>query len=201
MKWSLIIVLCSYQTIAVDPPINCDLKKQAEGIKVFTCKTDNERFRTLRAEFVIRNTTIYELQQFLMRVDNYHTWQYNTMHAETLKEINADEFIYVSDIDAPWPVEDRELMMNFKVTHEPAHQRMQIEMHTIESAQPVKEGFIRVPFMHGHWTVIQTKNNALDVAYVLRIDPGGTIPAWLVNLAMAEGPYISFRNLKKQLEK
>jgi hypothetical protein len=78
---------------------------------------------------------------------------------------------------------------------------MQIDMHTFQSGRPVKEGFLRVPFMHGHWNVKSLENNALQVEYILQIDPGGSIPVWLVNLAMAEGPYISFRNLKKQLEK
>jgi len=35
----------------------------------------------------------------------------------------------------------------------------------------------------------------------MRIDPGGSLPVWLVNMAMAEGPYLTFVNLKKQLEK
>ena len=39
----------------------------------------------------------------------------------------------------------------------------------------------------------------LKVSYFLNVDPGGSIPAWLVNLAVAEGPYESFRNLKRQL--
>lgn len=142
-----------------------------------------------------------ELKTFLMRVENYPTWQYNMIHAEVIQKLSENEITYVSEIDAPWPVEDRELVINFKVSPDFTVHQMQIDMHTFQSGRPVKEGFFRVPFMHGHWNVKSIENHSLQVEYILQIDPGGSIPAWLVNLAMAEGPYISFRNLKKQLEK
>jgi hypothetical protein len=59
---------------------------------------------------------------------------------------------------------------------------------------------IRVPFFDGSWK-INKGVNVLKVTYTLRIDPGGLVPAWLANLAMAEGPFVSFQKLKKQLEK
>lgn len=196
-----IIVFCFITNLTIGQPSNCNLKKQTDGIKVYTCKTEYERLKTLKAEFIVKNTSLSALRDFLLRVDNYPTWQYNMMNAELLQIISEDEITYRSEINAPWPIEDREMMMNFKVTEDAANQQMYIEMRAFESTQPVKEDFIRVPFMHGQWNVISTKNNTLEVEYILRIDPGGSVPAWLVNLAMAEGPYISFRNLKRQLEK
>jgi hypothetical protein len=66
---------------------------------------------------------------------------------------------------------------------------------------PLDEDLIRVPFMKGQWRVRQGANNTLFIEYFLRINPGGTVPAWLVNIAMADGPHHSFRNLKQQIYK
>jgi START domain len=198
---AFLIFLCFASAYVYGQPTHCNLKKQAEGIKVYTCKTELERFRTLKAEFVIKNTSIVELRNFLLHINNYPTWQYNTIHSEVIQRISDNEIQYVSDIDAPWPVEDRETVIDLKISGEPSQQQMHIEMHTFQSERAVKEGFIRVPFMYGQWNVKRVNDNSLQVEYILQIDPGGSIPAWLVNLAMAEGPYISFKNLKKQLEK
>jgi hypothetical protein len=39
------------------------------------------------------------------------------------------------------------------------------------------------------------------VQYELRVDPAGSLPAWLVNMLSSKGPYESFLNLKTQLLK
>ncbi len=197
----LLILFCCLSIHAKCQLTHCSLKKQAEGIKVYTCKSQHGQFKTLKAEFLVKNTSIAELKMFLMRVENYPTWQYNMIHSEVIQKISENEISYISEIDAPWPVEDRETVINFKISPDITVHQMQIDMQTFHSNRPVKEGFLRVPFMHGRWIVKSIENNSLQVEYILQIDPGGSIPAWLVNLAMAEGPYVSFRNLKKQLEK
>ena len=197
----LLILFCCISINSFCQLTNCSLKKQAHEIKVYTCKTDHGRFKTIKAEFLLKNTSIAELRAFLMQVENYPTWQYNMIHAELIQKISDYEISYISEIDAPWPVEDREMVINFKISPDITIQQMQIDMHTFQSGRPVKEGFLRVPFMHGRWNVKSIYENSLQVEYILEIDPGGSIPAWLVNFAMAEGPYVSFRNLKNQLEK
>lgn len=200
MKGILILILC-ISVQAYCQPIDCSLKKQSEGIRVYTCKAEHEQFKTLKAEFIIKNTSMVELKNFLMHVENYPTWQYNMMHAEVIQKISDNEISYLSHINAPWPVEDREMVVNLRVLPGLTDHQIHIEMNTLQTDRPVANGFLRVPFMHGRWTVKEVQNNSLQAEYILQIDPGGTIPAWLVNLAMAEGPYVSFRNLKKQLEK
>jgi len=178
---------------------DCNLKKDTDGIKVYTCKSENDRFKTLKAEFTLKNTSFNELKNFMLAVENYPKWQYNMIHAELTDKISDQEINYISQVNAPWPVEDRELVVNLKVSENASDHQMQIDIHTIESNQPVKPGFIRVPFMNGHWKVTSNQQH-LDVEYTMHINPGGIIPAWLVNMAMAEGPLETFGNLKKQLE-
>jgi hypothetical protein len=197
---ALLILFYSITSQSLAQSINCDLKKQTGGINVYTCKAEHEKFKTLKAEFILKHTSLDDLENFLMRVDNYTTWQYNVVEAGVIQRISDHEITYRTEIEAPWPIESREALMNFKVNREESDQRMRIETYNFESTHTLKKGVIRIPFMRGLWTVIKNEND-LHVEFVLRINPGGSIPAWLVNMAMAEGPYISFRNLKRQLEK
>jgi len=84
--------------LSIGQPSNCDLKKQTDGIKVYTCKTEHERLKTLKAEFVVKNTSLYELRTFLLRVDNYPTWHYNRIHAQLLPTLSEQEITYTSKI-------------------------------------------------------------------------------------------------------
>lgn len=178
---------------------DCDLKKDKDGIKVYTCKSDSSKFRSLVAEFDLENTSLKTLEDFLWDVDNYVTWQYNMVEANLIKKINTHEMIYRSEIDAPWPVEDRELLVQFSVRNQ-SPDEVTFIINSITYDYPAKADVIRVPYSNATWKVTKHENS-LHVKYTLNINPGGYVPAMLVNLAMAEGPYVSFRNLKTMIGK
>lgn len=177
---------------------NCDLKRDSDGIKVYTCKTGTEKFKTLKAEFVLANTSMKQLKTFLWDVSNYPTWQYNLLEAHEILTTTETQVAYRALVDAPWPVENRETIVKMNVME--MDSLLSIQVSGIDYAQPPPENVIRVPYFEASWQVVPNGKN-LKAVYTLSIDPGGTVPAWLVNIAMAEGPYESFRNLKMQLEK
>jgi START domain len=178
---------------------DCDLRKDSDGIKVYVCKSGHEKFKTLRAEFLLENTSMDQLLAHLFDVPNYPNWQYNMASAEMLSKISEDEMMYRSEIDAPWPLEDRELIINFNVIRDAGPNQVRIVIHNMLSDRPIPEGLIRVPFFSATYSITVVNGTSLNVIYHLKIDPGGSVPPWLVNIAMAEGPYISFKNLKKRI--
>jgi hypothetical protein len=195
------LLLCSLSIICCTSYAQhdgCDLKRDSDGVKVYTCKTEDDKFRLLIADFELANTSLTELQAFLWDVKNYVNWQYNMVEAEMLANINANEITYRSLVDAPWPVDDRELMLSLKWVSEPAQTKIIIK-NIVDDAPP-PDDVVRVPFFDASWTILTDGKN-LRVTYRLKIDPGGTVPAWLANLAMAEGPHVSFKKLKEQIEK
>jgi START domain len=179
---------------------DCDLKRDKDGIKVYTCKSDSSNFRSLVAEFDLKNTSLKTLEDFLWDVDNYVNWQYNMLEASLIKEITDNDMIYRSEIDAPWPVENRELLVKFSVIRNPVPDEVMFLINSIAYDYQVRENVVRVPYSSASWQV-KKDGNSLHIKYMMNIDPGGYVPSWLVNLAMAEGPYVSFRNLKKMIEK
>ncbi len=178
---------------------DCDLRRDSDGIKVYVCKSANEKFKTLRAEFTLENTSMDQLLEFLFNVKDYPNWQYNMISAKKLDRISDTEMNYQSDVDAPWPVDDRELIVNFKVNRDAGANQINIVMHNILSDIPMKSGFMRVPFFFATYQISGINKTSLKIVYNLNIDPGGSVPPWLVNMAMAEGPYLSFKNLKKRM--
>jgi hypothetical protein len=192
-------VLCMSATFCFGQVEDCDLRKDSDGVRVYVCKSGNEKFRTLRAEFILETTSIEEYLEFLFDVEHYPAWQYNMASAELLERISDNEMIYRSEIDAPWPLEDRELFVNFKINRDAGPGQIKIAIRNILSDRPVPAGLVRVPFFSATYVLTTINKTSLHVIYNLKIDPGGSLPPWLVNMAMAEGPYVSFRNLKKRI--
>lgn len=191
-------MLCLTTTFCFGQLQDCDLKHDEDGIQVYVCKSDDEKFRTLRAEVVLENVSMVTFEKFLLQVENYPLWQYNMVSAQRLQTISDTEMIYRSEVDAPWPVDDRELILNFKITREGSDQLTIVNSNAVFD-YPTQSNVLRVPFFFATYQVSVINETSIKIIYTLKIDPGGYVPPWLVNLAMAEGPYISFKNLKAQI--
>jgi len=200
MKFLWIGLFCAIVFPSFGQLDDCDLKRNRDGVKVYTCKSANEKIKSLRAEFVLENTSLEELEMFMLDVENYVTWQYNMTEAKVLKKVSDTEVIYRTEVDAPWPVDNREMIVRLKIDKGTEAKQMNLSITSIPYEHPAKEGVIRVKSSQAAWHVV-VNGTSLEVEYTLRIDPGGSIPAWLINMAMAEGPHESFRDLKAQIEK
>lgn len=198
MSRFILLSLFRFVSDSVIAQAPCDLKRDSEGIKVYTCKTENEKFKLLRAEFELYGISLNQLKDFIWNVPNYTTWQYNMIESELISSSGEFEMAYRSVVDAPWPVENRELTLKVQMSVDTTS--ASIFIHSFDYTKPVPDDMIRVPLFDASWKIV-VGAVSLSVTYTLRIDPGGMVPAWLANLAMAEGPFVSFKKLKEQLEK
>lgn len=173
---------------------DCDLKKSQDSIFVYTCKHADSRLKSIKANFSIK-TKLSVLAGSLLDVPNYTSWQYKTIEATVLKKISDNEIIYRSEIEAPWPVSNRDLVMHLKVTQDTITRKLIISLKSMPDFVTEKVDVVRVPHAEGQWIIEAGKNDELLIRYNFLIDPGGSVPVWLINLALADGPYETFRDL------
>jgi hypothetical protein len=63
-----------------------------------------------------------------------------------------------------------------------------------------KPGIIRVKQFTGMWELIKINENETRVTTQCHTEPGGEIPAWVINYMIVTGPYETFMNMKKMLK-
>lgn len=178
---------------------NWSLKKDQDSIQVYTAHAEGSKFKRIRADFTIR-TTREKLFDKLLNADRYVDWQYNTLYSKVLERVTPKEIIYYNEVDAPWPVANRDLVIRLKIEENPSESFFRILTLSEPGSVAVKDGIIRVPSSKGEWKVTDSGNGRLQVRFEMQIDPGGDVPAWLVNLTSSMAPYQTFLNLKKMLE-
>jgi len=177
----------------------CKLKIDKDSIKVYTCHTDTSRFKSIVTELTV-NATLNQLTRFILDIPHYTRWQYNTTEAKTIKKISDSEQIYRTVIEAPWPVTDRDMVVRIRLTRDENQKNLIITSDSERGIVPEMEKLIRIPSSHAQWTVSR-EGKKLRIRYVMQIDPGGAVPAWLANWVCANAPYLSFKQLKAELEK
>ncbi len=173
------------------------LKKDEEGIKVFTADTDNSDFKCIKVECTVKATQS-QLVALLTDIARQPDWVYGSKSAEVLKTINANEFIFHSEVDVPWPCADRDYIAHITI-NQPSPQLLTIDSYSEPDMLPLKDGVVRVKKSAAHWDVTKEDNDLLKIVYTVSFDPAGSVPAWLTNMFVTKGPLVTFQKLKDKV--
>jgi hypothetical protein len=176
------------------------LKTEDEGIKVYTRSVNNSNFKAVKVNCEVP-ATASQFVAVIMDIKNSVTWAYHTKSATVLKQVSPSELYYYSEVQVPWPVHNRDFISHILVKQDPKTKIITIDAPCLGDYIPQKNGIIRVTNSVGRWTITPTTKDTLKIEYTLALDPGGDVPAWLINLFAAEGPMQTFKNLKLQLQK
>ena len=98
---------------------------------------------------------------------------------------------------APWPIDNRDFVVNVKVQQD-AKTKVVTQVSTnMPTFIKKKDGHVRITQFQALWTLTPMKNGIVNCEYQLLVNPGGNIPAWLVNLAAVDGPFETTLNMRE----
>ena len=174
------------------------LKDQKDGIFVYSRHSELSKFNDIEGQLDLPGT-VGQLTTILFDVEKYSQWAYCTKSAMPIRRIGANELIYYSEISVPWPLSNRDLCADVVLSHDSATHSTLLVCRGMKDAVPEKKGLVRIPRSMAVWNITQKSDKVIHVRYVLQIDPGGCLPAWIANLFATKGPMESFGNLKKRM--
>jgi hypothetical protein len=198
-KITLILLLFITLTTAnADEPWALSTTK--EGIKVYTRHVPNSKIKAIKVECSL-NATPAQLVAVLMDIKGSIDWVYHTKSVNLIKQVSPSELYYYSEVNIPWPVHNRDFIAHIKVTQDPVTKVITVDAPCLADMVPVKDGIVRIEHSVGKWIITPTDNGQVKVEYTLHLDAGGSVPAWLLNMFITQGPTESFIKLKAQLQK
>ena len=174
-------------------------KKEKDGIIVYSRHSELSKFNDIRVSVDLPGT-IEQMSAVLMDVEKYPAWVYATKSSELVKKVNDNEVIYYAEVETPWPAANRDFYADVKATLHPENHCLIVESAGIKDYKPEKKDLVRVPMSKGHWVVTTTSANHIHLEYILQLDPGGSIPACILNTFAAKAPLETFANLKRKME-
>lgn len=177
---------------------NWKLEKNKNGIKVFTHIPEGAELKEIKMSSTA-NATLSQAAAVLLDVDEYPRWIYNCNQAKIIKRISKHEILYYSNVKAPWPVSDRDVVANNKIFQNPKTKVVFSESTANIDVLPSIDDKVRIKKFYGLWKITPIEKNKIKIEYYLKINPGGKLPVWVVNLFIANAPYQSMLNFKRQL--
>ena len=177
---------------------NCNLKKDNDGIKVYLCDSELSNFRTIVVELDMP-ATLSQYAAHVLAVENYKYWHYKSIEPSLLDKISDTEIYYYSEVEAPWPVDNRDFIFHLQMSQDSITKILKVELTEMPDYIPHKEGIVRVPEGHAVLKVTPIDKANVHVSYIIDLNPGGDIPAWVANMFAAKAPWQTYNEFRKRI--
>ncbi len=175
------------------------LKKEKKDLKVYVRDNPASPIKELKMKFTVE-ASMSAIVLLLQDVAAIPDWVYKCPEAYHLEKVSSSEEVYYNRVDFPWPLDDRDLIVRNTMVQDSTTKMIRSESFNEPAFIPKKDGLIRIPKLHLWWEFTPRGNGIVDVEYFLSSDPGGMIPAWMINLAIDQGPTQTIKAFKKTLK-
>ena len=168
-------------------------KNEKEGVKVYYRKT----FDVYELKLITSlKVSLSGLVTLLSEVENYPKWGYKVAESRELKKISDFETYYYSRLDFPWPLDDRDIVVRSKVVQDAVTRKVTATSIAQPNYLPDNKGVVRMTNAHTSWTLLPGPGGWTYVEYYIYSDPGGSLPDWMVNMALDVGPRETIKNIR-----
>ena len=176
------------------------LKKNQNGIQIYTRKSTTSSVDDLKTIAVL-NGSLTSVAALIMDANNFPNWIYDCKEGRILEQVSPTEQYQYQYLNAPYPVSDRDIVVHFTIRQDPETKIVYTKSIAVDGHLPLKKDVVRLPVFDGGYELQLIGENKVQVLYTLKMDPGGSIPDWLVNLTFLTGPYESTLKMQKQIER
>ena len=176
-----------------------ELEKNTDGINIYTRSVADSELKELKVEFSI-DLKLSPIVEHLNNAEIFNDWVNSSMVFESLQENGGGNGLYYGIVDFPWPLDDRDYVINTTTYQNPSTKVVTIESKNTEfSSRPNYPDYVRIPSHHNRWVLTPVSSQKTEISYWLKSDPGGAIPNWLINLVIDKGATRSIKNMLNML--
>ncbi|MCF6170691.1 MAG: START domain-containing protein [Bacteroidales bacterium] len=204
MKTALVLLLSTFFLFSEENLVPADdgwvLKKDKNNIKVFTRQTAEGKMKEFRIIALLK-ASMTQLVATLEDVEAYPQWMSDVKSTKILRQFNPNEKYYYIEIDAPWPISNRDNIIHFQLQADTIGQVVTIKVEGMPDYIPEKKDIVRIPHSGGTWELRPKENGETEVISLYATDPGGNLPDWVINMFIVDRCYRSLINLKEFVEK
>jgi len=178
------------------PADNWVLEKDKDNIRIWTRDTETSNIKSFKAVTIV-SASVAQLASVLNDVGAYPEWMANLESTEILKEISKNECYYYFEVEAPWPVSNRDNVVHFKLTNNYETKGFKVDVIGDADYIAEKQDIVRILKSIGTWEITPIEKGKTEVVFEYAADPGGKLPAWAINIFIVDGPFKTLSNLKE----
>jgi hypothetical protein len=198
MNVLIAVLICLLHGSELQSTPGWELKRERNGIIIYTREATDSDLKEYRAYAVI-GCPLEDVFEFALDLEHRPQWVNHCTGLEIIDTV-AGRVRYHTSYDLPWPLPDRDLVVEMEVLEKDSN-AVHLLTRSIDLAYPVPEGVVRMPRYREE--VFYERLDAGHTNYRIEgfADPGGKVPAWVVNMFLVDGIYDSVIRIRETAAK
>jgi hypothetical protein len=168
-----------------------------DGILVQSRLTAGAKYQEFRAEAEI-DATVAQAIALLKDTPACRHWLFRCKESRLIREMSSTERIFYQVTSLPFPAKSRDAIFHAAITFE-GPSSVRVTMSSMPDEVPQTK-HVRVREAFGTYLLEPTRENKLRVTWQQYVDPGGSLPAWLVNSMLTDLPFKSLRAFRERVK-
>ena len=172
---------------------------EADGITVHKRVKKDTILLEFKATGILRGK-ISDYQSVILNTEIMRDWAPQCIEAQNVESINDRETIVYVACNGVWPVADRDYIARRTITSDPERSTVRINVNLTENSDaPVIKSRVHIPYLKCCWILKRANPSHTHVELRACVDPGGWLPAWLVNWGYRWIPYRYLKDLESMI--
>ncbi len=197
MKPLVTIIICLLYSLQICAQADWEMQRDESDIKVWTKDYPNSDFKQFKAETTMK-ATLENVVAVFLDIENMGLWYDRVEKVELVEKISEMEGIYILNFGLPWPVADRISAVRAVLSHELGTGTVRVETD-YEPGVITDTEVLLVTTMHSEWELTSVGDDFVHVYHKGYMDPAGSLPAWISNSGVKDGPINTLTALKRKL--
>lgn len=172
-------------------------KGEEDGIKIFHQKTPG--LLHIKLSTAVR-APMAGVASLFSDVDRYKDWGYKIVESKMLKRISPTEVWYYARYDFPWPLDDRDIILQSKMHQDPVTRQIIIRNYPHPAYLPEKAGIVRIKNTTTYWTFTPGTDGWVSMEQLISTDSANQMPEWLVKMTADTGPRETAKAVRNLLQ-
>ncbi|MBE0638949.1 MAG: hypothetical protein IH598_10550 [Bacteroidales bacterium] len=175
------------------------LSKTKDGVEIFTKKSQNSAFKSFKAQMTAPGT-VESFVAVLQDIDALPEWGYSIKGARLLARTGDTIQVYWAEASVPFPFSNRDGIYLNKFRWNRKASQLKVDIDLLPEYLEPYDKLVRVKG-NGEWQVKVLGDGNLELTFSMEVDPGGSIPAWLVNTFIEDTPYVTMISIREMMKK
>ncbi|MFZ5568782.1 MAG: START domain-containing protein [Thermodesulfobacteriota bacterium] len=197
MIWCSLMAL-TISVRATEATENWRLSKKQDGIWVYTRPSATCSFNEFKGIIII-DAGIEVVGMVLKDIPSFPLWMSDCQQSPIIEKNGRNDYIFYFVQHMPWPVENRDTVLQARTTIDWNAGYFQVDFHSIQDDRiPPQPDCIRMKVV-GRFLLEYIERRKTQVTYWIQADPYGSMPAVIANMISRKIPLETLQGMRKMV--
>lgn len=176
-----------------------DLKRDREGIQVYTRSVAGSPHDEVRAEAIVQGVRLSALVALVMDADACAEWADRCAESYVVDEISDTEALVYTHNDLPFPVKDRDVVSHARWEQDPETFTVRMVSEAVSGHVEEQQGRHRLTEALVSWHFEPLEDGRIRVINQAHINPGSNLPGWITNMLLVDTPFETMQSFLEEV--